>query len=190
MYAQHIQKSFGLDSTAVIFDGYPDRPSTKDYAHLKCSKGVTGPKVHFTEDMACNSKKQLFLSKKSNEQNFINLLEINLQASGCTVIHAEEDADRLIVETAVQPPFNHPTIVIADDTDVLILLIHYAPTSSQGLFLQNCRRMLSKKHGSVLNILQERKDLGDNVCRHILFVHDFLGCDTSGIFGLGKTMTL
>ena len=97
--------------------------------------------MHFTEDMACNSKKQLFLSDKSNEQNFINQLGIKLQASGCTVIHAEEDADRLIVETAVESPFNHPTIVVADDTDVLILLIHYAPTSSQGLFLQNCRRM-------------------------------------------------
>ena len=64
MYAQHIKKSFGLDSTTVIFDGYPDRPLTKDYAHLKRSKGVTGAKVHVTEDMACNSKKQLFLSKK------------------------------------------------------------------------------------------------------------------------------
>ena len=110
--------------------------------------------MHFTEDMACTSKKQLFLIKKSNERNFINLLAVNLQASGCTVIHAEEDADRLIVETAVESPFNHPTIVIADDTDVLILLIHYVPTSSQGLFLQNCGRMTSKKHGSVLNILQ------------------------------------
>ena len=57
-------------------------------------------------------------------------LNSSLQASGCTVIHAEEDADRLIVETAVKSLFNHPTIVIADDTDVLILLIHYAPTSS------------------------------------------------------------
>ena len=43
MYAQHIQKSFGFDSTTVILDGYPDRPSTKDYAHLKRCKGVTGP---------------------------------------------------------------------------------------------------------------------------------------------------
>ena len=43
MYAQHIQKSFGLDSIAVIFYGYSDRPSTKDYAHLKRCKGVTGP---------------------------------------------------------------------------------------------------------------------------------------------------
>ena len=147
--------------------------------------------MHFTEDMACNSKKQLFVSKKSNVENFINLLGINLQASGCTVIHAEEDADQLIVETAVESLFNHPTIVIADDTDVLILLIHYAPTSSQGLFLQNCRRMTSKKHGSVLNILQVRKDLGEDVCRHILFAHALLGCDTtSGIFGLGKAMTL
>ena len=70
VYTQHIQKSFGLDNTTVIFYGYPDRPSTKDYAHLRHSKCVTGAKMHFTEDMACNSKKQLFFSKKSNEQNF------------------------------------------------------------------------------------------------------------------------
>ena len=192
MYVQHIQKSFGLDRTSVIFDGYPDRPSTKDYAHLKCSKGVTGAKVHFTEDMACNSKTQLFLSNKSNKHILYQPIRNQPSSSSwCTVIHTEEDADRLIVETVVKSPFNHPTIVIADDTDVLILLIHYAPTSSQGLFLQNCRRMTSKKHGSVLNILQVRKDLGEDVCRHILFPHALLGCDTtSGIFGLGKAMTL
>ena len=65
---------------------------------LKRSKGVTGAKVNFTEDMAYNSKKQLFLSNKSNKQNFVNLLGINLQASGCTVIHAEVNADRLLLK--------------------------------------------------------------------------------------------
>ena len=104
MYAQHIQKSFGSDSTAVIFDGYPDRPSTKDYAHLKRCKGVTGPLGAFYGRYGMQQQKQLFLSKKSNEQTFINLLGINLQANGCTVIHAEEDADRLIVGVTVQPP--------------------------------------------------------------------------------------
>ena len=79
MYAQHIQKSFGLDRTTVIFDGYPDRPSTKAYAHLRRSKAVTGAKVHFTEDMTCNIKKDLFLSNKSNKQNFINLLGIKFK---------------------------------------------------------------------------------------------------------------
>ena len=65
----HIIFRRALDWIAPLsfFMVYPDRPSTKDYAHLKCSKGVTGAKVHSTEDMACNSKKQLFLSNKSNK---------------------------------------------------------------------------------------------------------------------------
>ena len=117
-------------------------------------------------------------------------LDSNLQASGCTVIHAEEDADQLIVETAVESPLNHPTIVIADDTDVLILLIHYAPTSSQGLFLHNCRRMTSKKHGSVLDILQVRKDLVEDVCRHIFFADALLGCDNQESVGLQSNRTV
>ena len=86
------------------------------------------------------------MSNTSNKQNFISLLGIKLQAIGCIVIHAEEDADRLIVETAVESSLNHPTIVVADDTDALILLKHYAPTPSHGLFLQNCRRMISDKY--------------------------------------------
>ena len=86
------------------------------------------------------------MSNTSNKQNFISLLGITLQAIGCIVIHAEEDTDRLIVETAVESSLNHATIVVADDTGVLILLIHYTPTSSQGLFLQNCRRMISYKY--------------------------------------------
>ena len=117
-------------------------------------------------------------------------LDSNLQASGCTVIHAEEDADQLIVETAVKSLFNHPMIVIADDTDVLILLIHYAPTSSQGLFLQNFRRMTSKKHVPVLDILQVRKDLVEDVCRHIFFTNALLGCDNQESLGLQSNGTV
>ena len=60
MYAQHIQKRFGLDSTTLIFYSYPDRLSTKGYARLRHSEDVKGVDVHFTEDKACNSKKQLF----------------------------------------------------------------------------------------------------------------------------------
>ena len=60
MYAHHIQKSFGLHSTTLILYSYPDRLSTKGSARLRHSEGVKGVDVHFTEDKACNSKKQLF----------------------------------------------------------------------------------------------------------------------------------
>ena len=190
MYVQHVHNSYGLENTTVVFDGYPDKPSTKDHAHIRRSKGVKGAKVHFTEDMPCSSKKEHFLSNTTNKQNFIYLLGTKLQASGCIVLHAEEDADRLIVDTAVTSSLNQSTILVADDTDVLVLLIHHATTTSQGLFMQKSK-MTSKKNGSVWDILQVKQELGEDVCKHILFAHALLGCDaTSGIFGLGKALTL
>ena len=48
-----------------------------------------------------------------------------LESMECQVIHATGDADLLIAQTAVSVAADNMTVVVADDTDVLILLCYH-----------------------------------------------------------------
>ena len=88
--------------------------------------------------MVLQTGKEEFPSNKENKQRFIHMLIAKLQNSGCEVRHARGDADLLIMETAVAAAESRQTIVIADDTDILVLLIHHANNSevANNLWLQ------------------------------------------------------
>ena len=110
----------------VVFDGYDSGPSTEDNAHLRRTrKQMT--EVHFTGSSAMNVKKDLFLSNKKNKQCFIFLLSRTLEQVGCQVSHATGNADMLIVQTAVESASRCNTVLVGDDTDLLILLCFHTP---------------------------------------------------------------
>ena len=46
-----------------------------------------------------------------------------LEAMGCQIIHATSDADLLIAQTAVSVAADNLTVVVSDDTDVLIIFM-------------------------------------------------------------------
>ena len=70
-------------------------------------------------------KKEEFLANKVNKQKFILHLGERLQQLGCTVNHAEGDADLLIAQTAIQSARSLSTVLVGDDTDLLVLLCFY-----------------------------------------------------------------
>ena len=78
--------------------------------------------VHFTGSTIMNVKKDMFLSNKKNKQSFLCLLSRKLEQMGCQVSHARGDADMLIVQTAIQSSSRSSTVLVGDDTDLLILL--------------------------------------------------------------------
>ena len=70
------------------------------------------------DERPLSKKKELFLSNKENQQDFVNLLRLHLKDKGCTVTHAPDDADVLIAMTAVNEASSATTIMIGEDTDV------------------------------------------------------------------------
>ncbi len=69
----------------------------------------------------------------------------NLRSTGCTTIHAESDADVLIVQTAVECATRINTVVIGDDTDLLVLLIYHAEQRSHEMYFKPEPKSNSKK---------------------------------------------
>ena len=130
-------------------------------------------------------KKKEFLSNQENKQRFLELLGDALVKDGCEVIYARGDADTLIVQTAVRLSEDREIVLVGDDTDLLVLLIHLAGENKHDIYF----RPEPKKGAEVrcMGVNSIKHKLGVKVCRHILFVHAFLGCDTtSRVFGIGK----
>ena len=104
--------------------------------------------------------------------------------------HASGDADLLIVQKAVQSATSCNTVLVGDDTDLLVLLCHHASLESHDLFF--CPEpKKNTKQPRIWNIKAVKQRLGPDVCQHILFLHAVLGCDTtSRLHGIGKGAAL
>ena len=105
----------------VVFDGY-SATNTKGVTHQRRAKGKTSMTVTFTAEMRVTTKKDQFLANKENKQRFIFMLSEELQKMYCETHHASGDADLLIVLKAVQSAATTTTVLVGDDTDLIVLL--------------------------------------------------------------------
>ena len=152
---------------------------------------MVGPDVIIEENNDVSLKKDLFLSNYKNKQQFLTILGEHLSKAGCTVHHSEGDAVCLIVQKTIDSAQYKPTVVAADDTDLLCLLLHHANKTLQDIFFVPSARLTSKRPPRIWNIQHTRKRLGLDMCRDILFLHAFTGCDTtSRFFGIGKAKAI
>ena len=186
-YVHYVTQKY--DRCIVAFDGYCDGPSVKDAAHLR--RGSTNAvAVHCDLLSTFTVKKDVFLQNKQNKQRFINLLSEKLKEAGFDTIHAPGDADVLIAQSAVSGAATRDTVVIADDTDILILLCHHGNICKKEIFFKPEPKRGSAQ-GKVWDIQATCSVLGSNLCRHLPFLHVLLGCDTtSRLFGIGKAVGL
>ena len=85
------------------------------------------------------------------------------------MIHALEDAELLVAKTTVENHRIQKTVVIGDDIDVLVLLLHYCELDSYSLIYQ-----ISFERWVIYNLNNIKPDL----IYSNLLQHAFLGCDT------------
>jgi hypothetical protein len=55
MYVYHVIKKY--KDPVIIFDSYPELPSIKSVTHLRRTKGIVSPNIHFTPTMPCKTKR-------------------------------------------------------------------------------------------------------------------------------------
>ena len=86
--------------------------------------------------MLVTLKKDEFLSNQVNKQKFINLLYENLEHAGYSTRHAKGDADVMIVDSAITKERDQTTVLIGEDTDLLVLLLYHAEMDTKELFFR------------------------------------------------------
>ena len=135
--------------------------------------------VRFTGEIICSMKKDMFLSNKTNKQRFITLLSSHFQQNNIVVRNAEADADVLEIQTAIESAASNNTVLVGDDTDLLILLCCNSKSTNCELYFRPEPKSNSLRAARCWNINQVQRVLG------------LLGCDTtSRVFGIGKQETL
>jgi len=114
-----------------------------------------------------------------------------MEEKGCKVVHATGDADLLIVQTTISSADRADSILIGDDTDLLVLLCYHVGNTRFNVFFKPEIKSNTRKTNRCWNIKSTQSHLGIEVCKNILFIHAILGCDTtSRVFGVGKRTSL
>lgn len=189
LYCNYVTKKYGRP--IVVFDGYDNSTvSTKQMTQQRRSSGKVGTTVTFEEDMKVTTKKDVFLANTKNKQRFLTMLSRSLSHRQCETRHADGDADLLIVKAAIESARSRTTILVGDDTDLLILLLFHVDPDGHDLFFIPEPKSNSLRR-RVWNIKKVQAELGTEVCDNILFLHAVLGCDTtSRVHGIGKGASL
>ena len=144
----------------------------------------------FKQDMELTVKKEQFVANNTNKQKFINMLGDHLESHKCKVHHAPGDAELLIVQKAVESATMRNTVLVGDDTDLLILLCYHESLDSHCIFFRPEPKKTTK-NPRIWDIKAVKEQLGPEVCSHILFLHAVLGCDTTScLYGIRKGASL
>lgn len=117
-----------------------------------------------------------FLSNENNKARFMSKLIPHLTYNEIKTKQAHSDADRLIVTTALDSlSFN--VVVVAENNDVLVILIALTPEEKEIYFLKPPKTKTPQKvySSASLNKIPKCKN-------HVLFLHAFTGCDTTSAF--------
>jgi 5'-3' exonuclease len=189
IFQQYVAKCHSLKINIVVFDGYSK--STKDATHASRS-GKSSEVVEICEDNFCPSDRTQFLNNYKNKERFIKHLANTLQANGFEVILCPSDADTTIVKTALEIVGESVT-VLADDTDIMILLIHhvYFKYCDCNIFLKNMTTHKDAGERVKYSINDIIASCDEIHIESILFAHAFTGSDTtSSIYRFGKTKIL
>ncbi|KAK3104651.1 hypothetical protein FSP39_007130 [Pinctada imbricata] len=157
-YVDFVKKRYG--KATIVFDSYPNEPTTKDVAHLRRNRGTTCQGIAFCEDMVCKMKKYVLLSNKENKQRFIDLLGAKLKETGCLVLNARDDADIMIVQTALSISKEEDVVLIGKDTDLLVLLCHHEDMKNKSIFFTTEPKQQIQQTPKIWDIKRTKEVLG------------------------------
>ena len=90
--------------------------------------------VSFTPDMILTMSKEAFLHVPSNKQKLISMIGEELKKHGCHIHHDRADADLQIVQRTIQLASMTDTVLVGDDTDLLVLLLYHASHTKHEIY--------------------------------------------------------
>lgn len=113
---------------------------------------------------------------KKNKKTFISLLHTKLYKNNYLTKIADEDADRLIITTAVELQEDDKIVkIFGEDTDLMVLLTQLAP-SNKNIY---CKPGKGKEIDKVYNCDSFKYP---NLKRFVGLLYIISGCDTTSCF--------
>lgn len=184
-YVDYVKQHHG-ENVLLVFDGYPvdaTEKSTKSAERLRRSRKERSADIIFDEAICATVSQQKILANESNKIRLISMLKRIFEQSNFLVKQATEDADTLIICTAIEMSSEYDSvIVVGEDIDLLVLLTALATSHPNIYFRKPGIGKITEKLYSTHSFKH-----GEASAENILFLHAFSGCDTTSvIFNIGK----
>ena len=123
-------------NATVVFDGYGSVPSTLDITHIRRRSGRVVRDIDLSGNIPVCVKMDQILSNEANKQRLIIMLIRTLHGAGYGAIRSgiwqcgrvacpDNPSDR----RDIGPPPSNVTVVLCEDTDLIVLLLLHTPTS-------------------------------------------------------------
>ncbi|KAJ8672039.1 hypothetical protein QAD02_003298 [Eretmocerus hayati] len=113
-FVRYVKNHF-TDETGVYF--------TKSAERLRRQKLLSSSERIFSRDTTIDANPQHSFANDKYKRRFIDMLDEELTCAGCIVKKADEDADKLIVETALAlSNADSNVVIVGEDIDLLVLL--------------------------------------------------------------------
>lgn len=182
-YVSFVQNNY-KSNAVIVFDGYPDNidgKSTKYAERSRRAQKKNSMEVLFNETMAPIVSQDKFLANSKNKSRLISMLMKKFTEAKMVCKQAKEDADTLIIGTAITLAQTHESVVVVgQDVDLPVIMA--------GLCTSPNVHFLKPGKGKVPQVMYHPQSaLDKTVAQHILFLHAMSGCDTtSALFNQGK----
>lgn len=181
-YINYVRKHFG-QNVIIVFDGYNDHENNVKASEQRrrYATASSSADILFDASMTVPTSQQQFLANANNKNRFISMLSEKFEAATILVKQAKNDADVLIIETAIEQSNTSTSIIVGEDVDLLAILIGRSP--------QNIIYFRKPGKGKVQSKMYSSKSLASYPkCQaYILFLHAMTGCDTtSALYNKGK----
>ncbi|KAL4710241.1 hypothetical protein ACJJTC_005414, partial [Scirpophaga incertulas] len=179
-YVRYLKNNYN-SNVYVVFDGYKIDSIKSDERNRRALKNKCAD-IEFNADMPLKIAQDKFLSNNNNKSRLIDMLRIKLADNNIFTCQAESDADKLIVDTAINLETKN-VVIVSEDIDVLVILTALANESREIYFLKPSRDKVKQKIFSSKSLEKSLPKCKE----HILFLHSLTGCDTtSAFFNKGK----
>ena len=188
-YVRFVKSKYSENAT-IVFDGYPEDDScigTKCIERARRSRKHTSVDIMFDETMIPTVPQDKFLANQKNKARFIVMLKESCATAGIRTMQAREDADVLIVNTAMNLAEDHSLVVIVgEDIDLLVIMVGRC----RGIY-DNVYFLKPGKGKTSSSMFSPNCQLEEIIADNILFLHAIGGCDTtSALFKVVKMKCL
>ena len=168
----NIQNSSWMKGLWIFFTEYLERPDVR-----RCPPKIrkTNADVFVTEKGSIHHTREEFLVDGNNKEQLIKLFSVALTQYGHQLIVCKGDADTHIVGEVIDLTCNKENDpVFAEDTDILIFLMHLWNSKMAEIFMASKTR---KNRKGKFGQCEESRGKSPLVVKNLLFMHAWSGCD-------------
>ena len=160
-YVCYMRRNYG--SVSIVFDGYDDEMSVNSSKHIiRSTLNGSTPNIKISEHNQNLYSKERFVSNPSKKKELISLLSTFFKADSQDVFACKGDGDSKIASIDLELAKENQVVVVADDTDVAVMLLHQWKEDLKDTFF-----MSENKCWSIKNAQCKSGDISE----YLLFIH-------------------